>query len=71
LRLHDVAGGFDNTIAIAGNYVVASAYSVDVCFKNVPKTASYSLTYIGADGQESTIVSNAAFDTLKDDTLPT
>jgi len=41
-----------------------------VLFDSVSTAASYSLAYIGDDGQASTIVLNTPFDSLQDDLLP-
>ena len=70
LRVQGSLGGYDKKVSIAGSFVAASQYSVDVHFENVPKLANYSVTYISGDGTESTIVENAPYDSLKDDTLP-
>ncbi len=72
LRLQGSSGGYDKTIAIAGNFVANPAPddTVDVHFENVPTTASYSLTYIGSDGSETNLVQNTAFHSLNDDSLP-
>jgi hypothetical protein len=63
--------GYDQTLGIAGNFVAnaAEAKTVDVLFESVPTTAEYSLTYIGGDGVETTIVEGAPFHTLKDDSM--
>jgi hypothetical protein len=45
---------------------------VDVLFKDVPTTDTYTLTYIASDGSETTLVQSAAFQSLNDDeSLPT
>jgi len=41
--------------------------TIDVHFDNVPTTASYTLSYITADGTESPIISNVPYHTLQDD----
>ena len=72
MRLKGTSGGYDQTIAIAGNFQANPAPddTVDVHFENVPTAANYSLTYIASGGQESMLVENAPFHTLKDDLLP-
>jgi hypothetical protein len=66
LRLQGATGGYNQTIAIAGNFHANPAPhdTVDLHFENVPTTASYSITYIGGDGTETTIVQNTPFESL-------
>ena len=73
LRLHDATGGYNKTLAIAGNFYANPApdNTVDVLFANVPTESNYSLTYIGGDGSETTIVEDAPFNSLDDNSLPT
>ncbi|HZS57202.1 MAG TPA: hypothetical protein VFA65_22560 [Bryobacteraceae bacterium] len=68
-RLRLQGGGVDKTLAIATNFV-ANEDTVDVLFQSVPTAGCYSLTYVSGDGQESTIVRSAPFDTLQDNSLP-
>jgi hypothetical protein len=72
LRLQASSGGYSKTISIAQNFVANPAPddTVDVHYENVPTTASYSLTYIGADGSETNLVQGAPYDSLKDNELP-
>ncbi len=71
LRLQGSSGGYSKTIAIASNFVENPApdNTVDVHFENVPTTASYSLTYIGGDGSETTVVPETPYSSLNDDSL--
>jgi hypothetical protein len=73
LRLKGTSGGYDQTIAIAGNFQANPAPddTVDVHFENVPTNASYSLTYIGGDGTETTVVQNTPFHSLQGTSQPT
>jgi hypothetical protein len=72
LRLRGSSAGYDKTIAIAGNFTAnpTGDGTVDVHFETVPTNGQYSLSYIAADGTETTIVDNAAVSALKDDSLP-
>ena len=69
--LHLKGPAYDQTKPISGNYQVnPDDGTVDVEFDNVPVTASYTLTYIGSDGEESTLVDNSPFSSLQDDEKP-
>lgn len=71
MRLHATNGPYKQEKPIAGNFSVNSDDgTVDIEFDNVPKNASYSLSYIGSDGEETVLVQSAAFDTLKDNLKP-
>ena len=71
LRLHGSSGGFDQTIAIASKFVPnPGCDTVDAQFDNVPTAYSYSLSYIAADGTETTVVADAPFNSLKDNPMP-
>ncbi len=60
--------GYDKTIVITNNFVAnANDNTVDVHFENVPTTASYTLSYIAADGTESVILTSTPYDKLEDD----
>jgi hypothetical protein len=69
LRLQ--GGGYDSTIAIAGNFEVNPDpdNSVDIVFDSVPIKESYTLTYIG-NGQRVVLVQGAPYASLQDDALP-
>ncbi|MGB7761387.1 MAG: hypothetical protein WBL61_16265 [Bryobacteraceae bacterium] len=69
MHLVHAGGGYDKTLAIAGN-VVPNEDKVDLLFKNVPKTAHYSLTYISGDGHEWPIFTNVPFSQLQDYSPP-
>ncbi|HLN02245.1 MAG TPA: hypothetical protein VK335_23350 [Bryobacteraceae bacterium] len=67
MRLHSTTGGYDKTIPISKYYENrASDGTVDVHFDNVPTTDRYNFTYIGADGTETMIDQNTAFQDLQD-----
>lgn len=70
LRLY--GGGYDRTIVIQTNFVANSDEdgTVDVYFDSVPPGASYSLSYIAANGTETVIVQNASFSSLQDNKKP-
>jgi hypothetical protein len=66
LRLQ--GGGYNKTIAIAGNFESnpEADCSVDVHFQNVPVAASLTLSYIAADGTAAIIVQNVTYQSLQD-----
>jgi hypothetical protein len=72
LRLHSTTGRYDRTIVIANDFHANPAPddTVDIYFDSVPPNASYSLTYIAADGTETVVVDSAPFHTLQDNSLP-
>jgi hypothetical protein len=56
-------------VVIASNFVPNQGDdTVDVEFDNVPTTANYTLAYVDADGNQSTIIDNASFSSLQDNT---
>jgi hypothetical protein len=69
LRLQ--GGGYDSTIAIAGNFEVNPDpdNTVDIVFEGVPIKGTYTLTYLG-NGQPVTLVQGASYGSLQDDALP-
>jgi hypothetical protein len=72
LRLKGTSGGYDQTIPIASKFFPNPDHdTVDVHFENVPTNASYSLTYIGGDGTETTVVQNTPFHSLQGTSQPT
>src|ERR1039457_5163992 len=71
LRLRGSSGRFDQTTAIASSFVPnPDCDTVDVHFENVPTQDSYSLSYIAGDGAETTIIQNAPFNGLQDNSSP-
>jgi len=71
LRLQGTVGGYDRTLAIASNFQPNPDHNtVDVIFRDVPTNANYSLTYIAANGTETTVVHNAPYNSLNDNSLP-
>jgi hypothetical protein len=70
MRLHG-SSGYDKTLSIASSFSPnTDGNTIDLQFDEVPTTATYTLTYVATDGTETTLVDGAAFDTLKDDSLP-
>lgn len=69
LRLQ--GGGYDSTIAIAGNFEENPDpdNTVDIVFEGVSVKESYTLTYI-ANGRQTVLVEGAPFSSLQDDSLP-
>jgi hypothetical protein len=72
LRLQNPAGGYNVTRAIASSFEPNVDHNtVDVQFKNVPTTASYTLTYIGGDGHETVFLQNIPFHNLQESSQST
>jgi hypothetical protein len=65
LRLWGAASGFDVTLAVASNFVPDPDVTdtVDILFKNVPTSGTYSLSYIGDDGEERVLFESVPFST--------
>jgi hypothetical protein len=68
LRLQGATSGYNKTKPIAGNVQPnpAPATTVDMLFEDVPKTDSYSLSYLGSNGQETKIIESAQYSLLQD-----
>jgi hypothetical protein len=63
------SSGYDQTLTIAGHFA-PNGGAIDIQFKKVPTTATYSLWYIGSDGEPELLVQNAPFQSLNDPSPP-
>jgi len=63
--------GYDRTLAIASSFVpnAVEAKTVDVLFEDVPTKAKYSLSYLAEDGTTATLVEDAPFNSLRDESM--
>ena len=61
------SSGYNRTIPILGHFSPnPEDNTVDMFFGRVDTSASYTLSYVGGDGTEYTIIQNAAYDSLED-----
>jgi hypothetical protein len=58
--------GYNETRVIETSFV-ANEDTIDIHFEKVPTAATYTLTYIGGDGQEWPMSENVPFHNLQDD----
>lgn len=62
--------GYDRTLLISENFVTDGAAEIDIEFKGVPRSGTYSVSYVDSDGEESLIFKDFPYGALQDPNAP-